>query len=61
MKKLNKRFEVESDNLQAFITCSCPYIQCGCEDIYNPNTTYRATQDGLKSSQAHYQAYFGDI
>lgn len=61
MEKLSKCFKSETDSLRAFIACSCPYIQCGCQDIYDPRSTYDATQDGLASSTAHYQAYFGDI
>lgn len=61
MKKLNKRFEMDTDNLRAFITCSCPYIQCGCQDIYDPWSVQEATHAYHDSSQLNYQAYFGDI
>ena len=50
MKKLNKRFEVSTENLQAFLNCSCPYIQCGCDNIYQQSSIDTATDRGLEAS-----------
>lgn len=61
MKKLSKCFKSETDSLRAFIDCSCPNIQCACEDIYDSVTVHNASMLGLAASTAHYQAYFGDI
>ena len=43
MKKLNKRYEANTDNLQAFLNCTCPYIQCGCDNIYQQSSINSAT------------------
>lgn len=50
MKRLNKRFEASTDNLQAFLNCSCPYIQCGCENIYDQTSIDSATDMALQAS-----------
>lgn len=52
MKKLNKRFETGAENLEAFLECTCPYIQCGCDNIYEQSSINTATQDGLRASTA---------
>ena len=61
MKKLSKCFKSETENLRAFIECSCPYIQCGCQDIYDSYSVNSASEVGLEASINHYQVYFGDI
>ena len=30
MKKLNKNFTTETDELKSYISCSCPLCGCGC-------------------------------
>lgn len=50
MKKLNKRFEASTDILQAFLNCTCPYIQCGCDNIYDQNSINSATDTAHKAS-----------
>lgn len=50
MKKLSKRFEIGTDNLQAFLQCTCPYIQCGCQDIYDPYSVNEASERDLQVS-----------
>lgn len=55
--KLKKNFRSETDTIKAFVSCSCPYIQCACRDIYNPYSVNSASQDGLKASTQNYSTY----
>ena len=58
MKELRKRFETEQDNLRSFIKCSCPNIQCGCDDIYNANSVNKASEKGYDASYNDQSSYY---
>ncbi|MBS5166108.1 MAG: hypothetical protein KHY77_10205 [Butyricicoccus pullicaecorum] len=44
MKKFNKNLDVRDEGLRALIKCSCYYIQCGCDDIYDPISVDKASE-----------------
>ena len=58
MKELRKRFETEQDNLRSFITCSCPNIQCGCDNIYDGPSVNRASESGFIASRDDQDSYY---
>lgn len=55
--KLKKNFKSQTDTIKAFIACSCPAIQCPCNDIYSPNSVNTASLRGLNASRTEYVSY----
>lgn len=55
--KLKKNFKSQTDTIKAFVTCSCPAIQCACNDIYNDYSVYTASKRGLSASTQNYSSY----
>ncbi|MBS5166110.1 MAG: hypothetical protein KHY77_10215 [Butyricicoccus pullicaecorum] len=49
MKKFNKNLNVQDEGLRALIKCSCYDIQCACDDIYDPKSVQRASEDTFDS------------
>lgn len=58
MKKLNKNFIAETDDLKAYISCSCPSIQCSCTDIYDPRSVQSASNRDYQSSVQEQSSYW---
>ena len=56
MKKLKKNFITETDELKAYIRCSCPACACGCQDISSSHSVQTATNRGYNSGKYTWSA-----
>lgn len=55
--KLKKNFKSQTDTIKAFVACSCPAIQCACNNIHDSNEVASASRLGLYSSRFEYSSY----
>lgn len=46
----------ETDTIKAFVSCSCPAIQCACSDIYETRIVASASLRGLNASTQNYSS-----
>lgn len=55
--KLKKSFKSETDTIKAYVSCSCPAIQCACRDIYDIRLVAATSQRQYPSSTQNYSSY----
>ena len=58
IKKLEKSFITETDDLKAYITCRCPACACGCQNINDSYSVQRATKSGYRGGMQEQSAFW---